>query len=102
MGDTGMTIYLSEHDAARLGIAGATPRHKRGRNTRPDIPSAGRAASTGLTTLIAPERASGRPAWSYAVVVGKGHRLYVQNQPALDTGWHPTELAACVAANELR
>ena len=37
-------IFLSEHDAARLGIVGAKKRTKRGRTARPDIPSAGRAA----------------------------------------------------------
>ncbi len=37
-----MTIFLSEHDAARLGIAGAKPRRKAkaARDARPDIPRA--------------------------------------------------------------
>jgi hypothetical protein len=76
-------------------------RQKRGRTTRPDIPSAPRVSSTGLTSLIAPSRESHKPAWSYAFDVVKGHRLYVQGVAHLDTGWHDTELACCKAAKEL-
>lgn len=96
-----MTIFLSEHDAARLGLAGAKPRQKRGRATRPDLPSAGRAKATGLTTLIAPDRESGKPAWSLAFVVGRGYRLYVVNEPSYDTGWCESELEACQSAKAL-
>jgi hypothetical protein len=32
-----MTVFLSEHDAARLGIAGATPRTTRGRRRGCDV-----------------------------------------------------------------
>lgn len=77
------------------------PRQKRGRNTRPDIPSAARVSSTGLTSLIAPSRESHKPAWSYAFDVQKGHRLYVQGAAHLDTGWCRSELEACKAAKEL-
>ena len=90
-------IYLSEHDAARLGVGGAKARAKRGRNTRPDLPSAGRAEATGLTGLIAGKVRT----WSLAFVVGKGYRLYIVNQPAYDTGFHSTERAACDAAKGL-
>lgn len=40
-------LILSEHDAARLGIDGATPRSKasRAREARPGLPRAGRAAA---------------------------------------------------------
>lgn len=42
-----MTIFLSEADAARLGIDGAKKRRsaKHAREARPDIPRAGRAAA---------------------------------------------------------
>lgn len=90
-------LILSEHDAARLGIAGATPRTKRGRNTRPDLPSAGRSPSTGLTSLIA----GNARAWSVAFVVGKGYRMYVINAPALDTGWQADEATCCKVAKGL-
>lgn len=42
-----MTVFLSEADAARLGIDGAKPRRsaKHAREARPDIPRAPRAAS---------------------------------------------------------
>ena len=91
-------IILSEHDAARLGIGGAKQRQKRGRTTRPDLPSAGRSAPTGLTTLIAPTKESGKPAWSLEYRVGRGYRLYIIGQPAMDTGYYSEEKAACDAA----
>lgn len=38
-----MTVYLSEHDAARLGLAGATPKKKaKAKDARPGIPRAPR------------------------------------------------------------
>ena len=82
-----------------LAAAGLTkaPRQKRGRATRPDLPSAGRSPSTGLTTLIAGKSRT----WSTAYVVGKGYRLYIINQPAYDTGWQMDEKAACDAAKRL-
>lgn len=82
---------LSEHDAARLGVGGAKPRQKRGRNTRPDIPSAGRSLATGLTPLLV-------AGWNWEFVVGRGYRAY---RGALDTGWHATEFECCKAAKEL-
>lgn len=88
-----MTIYLSEKAAAAAGLVKA----KRGRATRPDIPSAGRAEATGLSGLIA-----ATPSWSVAYVVGRGYRLYVIRRPELDTGWHATEKAACDAAKGLK
>ena len=98
MSEKPQEISLAEY---RKLTEGSSKRQKRGRNTRPDIPAAPRAAPTGLTTLIAPTRASGSPAWSYAVEVARGHRLYVIGRPALDTGWKPSEQAAIRAAKEL-
>lgn len=77
-------------------------RTTRGRSTRPDLPAAGRSASTGLTALIAPKAGSGQAAWSTEYRVGAGYRLYVINAPALDTGWCASEKAACDAAKELK
>lgn len=90
-----MTIFLSEQDAARLGIAGAKPRQKRGRGTRPDLPSAGRAAPTGLSGLIA---GTGR-VWSTEYRAGVGFRLYQIG--GLSTDWFDSEKAACDAAKRL-
>ncbi len=81
-----MTIYLSEAAAARAGLGKA--RQKRGRATRPDIPAAGRAPSTGLTTLLV-------AGWSIEYRVGAGYRL---DKGALSTGWQADEKAACLAA----
>lgn len=66
-------------------------RQKRGRTTRPDIPSAGKAAPTGLSTLIL-------AGWNWEFRVGAGYRAY---KVGVDTGWHTTEKAACAAAKEL-
>lgn len=90
-------LILSEQDAARLGVGGAKGRTKHGRSTRPDLPSAGRSAPTGLTSLIA---GKGR-VWSVEYRVDKGFRLYVINEPTYDTGFCPTESAACAAAKSL-
>lgn len=87
-----MPIYLSEHDAARLGIAGAKGRTSRGRRTRPDIPSAGKAPRTGLSTFIA-------AGWNWTYVVGRGYKL---ERGALSTGWRVSEQAACDAAKGLK
>lgn len=78
------------------GLAKA-PRQKRGRATRPDLPSAGRSEATGLTTLMAGKART----WSLAYVVGRGYRLYVIGMSDLDTGFQPTERAACDAAKAL-
>lgn len=86
-----MPIYLSEHDAARLGIAGAKGRTTRGRGTRPDIPSAGKAARTGLSTFL-------KAGWSIEFRVGAGYRL---DKGALSSGWQIDEKAACDAARGL-
>lgn len=84
-------IHLSEHDAARLGITGAKGRTTRGRSTRPDIPSAGKAPRTGLSTFI-------KAGWNWTYVVGRGYRL---EKGALSSGWQHSELAACDAARGL-
>jgi hypothetical protein len=94
-----MTIYLSEKEAKKAGLVKDT-RKKRGRNTRPDIPAAGRAKGIGLTTLIAPDKESNQPAWSTEYCVGRGYRLYVINDPSKDTGYHLDLTAACAAARE--
>lgn len=69
-------------------------RHTRGRATRPDIPSAPRSERTGLTSLIL-------RGWSVESRDSVGYRLYVINDPARDTGWQPSERAACDRAKEL-
>lgn len=86
-----MTLFLSEHDAARLGIDGATPRGKRGRTTRPDVPAAGRAQATGLTPLLV-------AGWNWEYRVGFGYRAY---RGEADTGWQADEAAACKVAKGL-
>jgi hypothetical protein len=86
-----MTVYLSEHDAARLGIDGAKPRTTRGRGTRPELPAAGRAAATGLSTFL-------KAGWNWTYCVGSGYKL---ERGALSSGWHASEKAACDAAKEL-
>lgn len=73
-------------------------RTKRGRNTRPDLPSAGRAEATGLTSLIAGKART----WSVAFDVARGYRLYVIGQPAYDTGFLPSELEVCRAAKAMQ
>jgi hypothetical protein len=86
--------------AAFLEALHGKKRQKRGRTTRPDIPSAPRVSPTGLIPLIAPTRGSNKPAWSYTFDVVKGHRLYVINAHAFDTGYCVSEAAACAAARE--
>jgi hypothetical protein len=76
-------------------------RNTRGRTTRPDIPAAPRQAATGLSTLTSPKAGSGRPAWSVESPDAVRYRLYVINQPALDTGLCATELDACNKAKRL-
>ena len=89
-----MTLYLSEKDARRLGLA--QPRQKRGRATRPDIPAAGPSERVGLSGLIAGKDR----AWSYTFSVANGHRLYIINGTQ-DTGWYATLEAACAAAKAM-
>jgi hypothetical protein len=86
-----MTIEMSEHDAARLGIAGASPRTTRGRETRPDIPAAPRSPRTGLSTFI-------KAGWRWTFQSGAGYKL---EKGALSTGWCASEKAACDAAKGL-
>jgi hypothetical protein len=92
-----MKTETYDNPADFLTALNGKPRQKRGRNTHPDIPSAPRASATGLTSLIAPERGSGNPAWSLAFVVGRGYRLYVLGGDQ-DTGWRDSEAIACAAA----
>lgn len=66
-------------------------RKKTGRTTRPDIPSAARSAPTGLGTILL-------AGWNWEFRVGAGYRAY---RGGVDTGWHPTEKEACLAAKEL-
>jgi len=87
-----VTIFLSEHDAARLGIEGAKPRTTRGRNTRPDLPAAGNAPRTGLTTFL-------KAGWNLEFRVGVGYKL---ERGALSTGWQPDEATCCAVAKKLR
>jgi hypothetical protein len=81
-------LILSEHDAARLGVGGAKPRAKRGRNTRPDIPAAGRAPRTGLSIFL-------KAGWNWTFETERGYKL---ERGGLTTGWQPSELSACDAA----
>ncbi len=83
-----MTIYLSEKAAARAGLV--KPRQKRGRATRPDIPSAGRAPRTGLSTFI-------KAGWSIEFRPNVGYRL---SRGAVATPWAASEALACLAAKE--
>ena len=94
-----MKTETFDNAADFLAAVNGKKRTKRGRTTRPDLPSAGRSAPTGLTTLIAPQ--SGKPAWSVWFDVVKGHRLYVIGRVDLDTGWCASEAAACAAAKLL-
>jgi hypothetical protein len=66
-------------------------RKKRGRTTRPALPAAGRAPSTGLTPLLV-------AGWNIEHRVGFGYRLYRGKQ---DTGWQVDEAACCKAAKEM-
>ncbi len=85
-----MTIYLSEQAAQRAGLV-TKARAKRGRATRPDIPAAGRAPSTGLSTLLV-------AGWSIEMRVGVGYRM---DKGELSTGWCASEAAVCAAAKEI-
>ena len=67
------------------------PRGKRGRATRPDIPSAGRAPRTGLTTLLA-------AGWSIEYRPSVGYRL---SRGTVATPWEASEEDVCLAAKEL-
>jgi hypothetical protein len=63
----------------------------RARVARPDIPRAGRAASTGLTTFL-------KAGWNWTYDVRFGYRL---DKGALTSGWAETEAAACAKARGL-
>ncbi len=82
-----MTTEIYDDPAAFLAaLTGA--RKQRGRATRPDLPAAPRAPSTGLTPLLV-------AGWSIEMRVGAGYRLY---RGALDTGWCVSEGECCKAA----
>lgn len=69
-------------------------RQKRGRTTRPDIPSAPKQAPTGLTSLIL-------RGWSVQSPDAIRYRLYIVGKVGFDTGLCETELLACNRAKEL-
>ena len=83
-----MTTEVFDSPAEFLKALNGKPRQKRGRGTRPDLPAAGRAPSTGLTTLLV-------AGWNIEHRVGFGYRLY---RGAQDTGWQVDEAACCKAA----
>jgi len=86
-----MTTETFDNPADFLAALHGKPRQKRGRNTRPDLPAAGRAASTGLSTFI-------KAGWNWTFHAAHGYKL---ERGPLSTGWHASELAACDAAKEL-
>lgn len=47
-----MTIFLSEHDAARLGLNGAKPKKQSAKDARPDLPRAPAGAGDRLGALM--------------------------------------------------
>jgi hypothetical protein len=77
--------------AAFLEALHGKPRQKRGRATRPELPAAGRAPSTGLTPLLV-------AGWNIEHQPAKGYRLY---RGTLSTGWCEDEAAVCKAAKGL-
>jgi hypothetical protein len=83
-------VKTETFDSAADFLAALKPK-KRGRATRPDIPSAGRAERTGLSTLIL-------AGWSIEFIPNKGYRLYKVHGPS--TAFFGSEAAACVAARE--
>ncbi len=86
-----MTTETYDDPQAFLAAIKGT-RQKRGRATRPDLPAAGRAPSTGLTPLLV-------AGWNIEHRVGFGYRLY---RGAQDTGWCVDEAAVCKAAKGMR
>jgi hypothetical protein len=87
-----MTTETFDDPAAFLAALHGKPRQKRGRATRPDLPAAGRAPSTGLTPLLV-------AGWNIEMRVGAGYRLY---RGAQDTGWCASEGECCKAAKGMR
>ena len=85
-----MTIYLSEKAAARAGLVKKTKKVQ-AKDARPDIPRAGRAEATGLSTFI-------EAGWSIEFRSGVGYRL---SRGEVATPWEASEAAACVAAKGL-
>ncbi len=83
-----MSVETYDTAEAFLAALNGKPRQKRGRDTRPDLPAAGRAPSTGLTPLLV-------TGWCIEMRVGSGYRLY---RGALSTGWCESEAAVCKAA----
>lgn len=96
-------MQLTKKEAKRLGLldedmpANAVERHSQPRRRKSggvSIPRAGRAAATGLSTLI-------KAGWSVQSPDSVRHRLYKINQPAMDTGLCVDELTACNKAKAL-
>ena len=86
-----MKVETYDTAEAFLEALNGKPRQKRGRATRPDLPAAGRAPSTGLTPLLV-------AGWNIEMRVGAGYRLYRGEQ---DTGWCESEGECCKAAKGL-
>lgn len=76
---------------AALGGARAA---KKARVARPDIPRAGASERTGLTTLML-------AGWHVESTDAVCYRLYDPDR-GFDTGWQPTERAACDKAKEMQ
>ena len=85
-----MTIYLSEKAAARAGLVKKAKKVK-AKDARPDIPRAGRAEATGLTTLLT-------AGWSIEFRAGAGYRL---SRGEMATPWEASEEDVCQKAKEL-
>jgi hypothetical protein len=86
-----MRTETFDNAADFMAVLNGKPRTKRGRSTRPDLPAAGRAPSTGLTPLLV-------AGWSLEYRVGAGYRM---DRGGLTTGWHESEKAVCDAAKRL-
>ncbi len=85
-----MTIYLSEKAAARAGLVKKTKKVQ-AKDARPDIPRAGRAEATGMSTFI-------EAGWSIEFRAGVGYRL---SRGDMATPWEASEQDVCAAAKEL-
>ena len=85
-----MTIYLSEKAAARAGLVTKT-KNVKAVDARPDIPRAGPAPRTGLTTLLT-------AGWSIEFRPGVGYQM---SRGVVETPWEASEEDACAAAKDL-
>lgn len=91
-----MPVQLTKQQAEKMGLGAAekpaTPRKRKSRGV--GIPRAGRAETTGLSTMI-------KLGWSVQSPDSIRYRLFVLGRPDLDTGLLSSELAACRAAKAL-